>query len=305
MSYVDATDKVTKGNCIVFICDGQGSIGYSIYKEHDFVGSTTLKVGRYSGINRYNANFIVSALDKNRIIYNYGYKRTEKRLKNETIYLPADINGEPDFELMEQYIRNLERQKREQYVSIAKERRAKLSEHILPKLEEMRWKEFFIVDLFPEIKRGKRLTKANQEKGDVPYVSSTGLNNGVDNFIDIKDEMRSYSNCLSIANSGSVGASFYEPFKYVASDHVTHLKNENFSKYVYFFIASLTNRWSEKYNYNREINDKRISREKIVLPVKEDDTPDYEYMEKYMENIFQKKYDEYINNIQQEEYKEK
>ena len=70
-----------------------------------------------------------------------------------------------------------------------------------------KWKEFFVTDIFPKIKRGKRLTKANQSAGNIPYVSSTAFNNGVDNFIEVSDKMRIYKNCLSIANSGSVGSS--------------------------------------------------------------------------------------------------
>ena len=45
VSYVEKKNSwITKGNCIVFVCDGQGSVGYSIYKKEDFIGSTTLKV---------------------------------------------------------------------------------------------------------------------------------------------------------------------------------------------------------------------------------------------------------------------
>ena len=294
MSFVDAPKKITPGNCIVFICDGQGSIGYAIYKEKDFVGSTTLKVGRYNGINRYNANFIVSALDKNRIIYNYGYKRTENRLKNEIIYLPINEQGKPDYVFMEQYIRYIEESKKTQYLEIAKIRLASMKKTEIVRLEEKKWKAFRVTELFDKIQRGKRLTKANQIAGDMPYVSSTSLNNGVDNFVVYKEGMRVYSNCLSIANSGSVGSSFYEPFKYVASDHVTHLKNDKYNMYIYLFIATLTNRWSSKYNFNLEINDPRIAREKIVLPIDDNGNPDYIYMERYIKNLMIKKYEQYL-----------
>ena len=40
----------------------------------------------------------------------------------------------------------------------------------------------------------------------------------------------------------------------------------------------------EKYNFNREINDGRLEREIIVLPVNENNEPDYEYMRQYMIN---------------------
>ncbi len=106
MSFVEKKDQwVTKGNGIVFICDGQGSVGYSIYKKEDFIGSTTLKLGRNEHLNRYISQFFVGALDKNRQMYSYGYKRNENRLCNESIMLPITNDGQPDYEYMEQYIK--------------------------------------------------------------------------------------------------------------------------------------------------------------------------------------------------------
>ena len=61
----------------------------------------------------------------------------------------------------------------------------------------------------------------------------------------------------------------------------------------------MTKRLSEKYNFNREINDQRLKRETIILPVEDEGNPDYEYMEQYMINIeiqFLEKYLNYIKN---------
>ena len=69
------------------------------------------------------------------------------------------------------------------------------------------------------------------------------------------------------------------------------------SKFVYLFISTLTNGLSKKYNFNREINDKRISREKILLPVNDQEQPDYEYMEQYMKNLMYKKIKQYLEYI--------
>ncbi|BCB41452.1 type II restriction endonuclease subunit M [Vibrio alginolyticus] len=169
----------------------------------------------------------------------------------------------------------------------------KLTHKGIPDLLDMTWKEFFLTELFPKIQRGKRLKKADQIEGDMPYVSSTAMNNGVDNYVSNDNKVRIYEKCLTIANSGSVGASFYHDYKFVASDHVTHLKNPEFNKYIYLFTSGLTNRLSEKYNFNREINDPRISREKVVLPVNSDENPDYEYMEQYIKNLMIAKYKKY------------
>lgn len=300
MSFVERNEKlITQGNCITFICDGQGSVGYSIYKYENFIGSTTLKVGRNPKLNKYNGLFFTTLLDMNKSIYDYGYKRNDSRLKKETIIIPS-INEKPDYKYMEEYTKSLINKKLEDYKKYAKKSLANLEYRKIEPLENKEWEEFFLTDIFSTIQRGRRLTKLNQKMGNIPYISSTSMNNGVDNFIGNKTNVRIFSDCLTIANSGSVGASFYQPYKFVGSDHITHLKKENMSKYVYMFISTLTNRFSEKYNFNREINDARISREKIMLPINEKNEPDFEYMEQYMKNITYKKINQYLTYLQKQ-----
>lgn len=174
---------------------------------------------------------------------------------------------------------------------------SKLKYNEVKKLKDKDWGEFFLKDIFPTIQRGRRLTKIKQVSGKKPYISSTASNNGVNNFIGNKLNVRVFSSCLTIANSGSVGASFYHPYDFVASDHVTHFKNDEFTSHVYFFIGTQTRNLSDKYNFNREINDKRMSREKIMLPIDDDGSPDYWYMAQYMINLEYKKRKKYIDYL--------
>lgn len=149
-------------------------------------------------------------------------------------------------------------------------------------LNDREWKAFTFKTIFTQIGRGKRLKKDDHVEGGMPYVSSTALNNGVDGFIGNDESVRIYQNCLTIANSGSVGSTFYQPYSFVASDHVTALKNPDFDEYVYKFLASLVSRLGEKYSFNREISDKRIQREQLLLPATNEGEPDWEFMAEYM-----------------------
>lgn len=97
---------VTKGNCIVFICDGQGSVGYTNYMNVDFIGSTTLTVGRNNDLNKYNALFIVTVLDLERPKYSYG-RKYRKYIQDTQIKLPATEEGTPDYGFMEKYIKSM------------------------------------------------------------------------------------------------------------------------------------------------------------------------------------------------------
>lgn len=291
-----SNNLITKGNCIAFICDGEGSVGYSIYKEEDFIGSTTVKIGRNVKLNKYNATFITTIADTVRSKYNFGFKRNETHLKKEKILLPINEKNEPDYQFMEAFMKQMEAEKLKRYKKYI-DKRIKLVKNFkeVKPLMSKEWGEFFLNEIFSEIQRGKRLKKENHINGLMPYVSSSALNNGIDGFVSNDKNVRIFSNCISLANSGSVGATFYQPFKYVASDHVTKLENKNFNEFIYLFISTISKRLSEKYSFNREINDQRIKREKIVLPIGENGQPDYDYMENYIKKIEFEKLKNYIN----------
>ncbi|ENY69216.1 Type II restriction modification system specificity subunit [Mycoplasmopsis bovigenitalium 51080] len=129
-------------------------------------------------------------------------------------------------------------------------------------LTDVEWGEFFVSDVFDTVQRGKTLTKANQIDGETPYISSTALNNGVDNFIGNTENIRKSYHDLTLANTGSVGASFYHNYEYISSDHVTSLKLANGNDTVYKLISVIIGRLEEKYSFNREINDSRIKKRK-------------------------------------------
>ena len=119
------------------------------------------------------------------------------------------------------------------------------------------------------------------------YVSSTANSNGIDGFLGNESSVRRFENCLTLANSGSVGSAFFHSYEFVASDHITKLKREGLDKYAYLFMIPIINRLSEKYGFNREINDERIKREKIILPANEDGQPDFAFMSSFMQQVEQ------------------
>ncbi|MFW9626421.1 MAG: restriction endonuclease subunit S [Sulfurospirillum sp.] len=278
------------------------TVGFVSYQEADFIA--TDHVEKIFNTKRINRNLglalVVSIKTATLNKFNYGYKFSQWRIKRQKILLPINEANKPDYKYMEDYTKSIIDKKIEKYKIYTNSTLNSIKYKEIEKLEDKEWKEFFLTDIFSKIQRGKRLITSNQQVGNKPYVSSTSLNNGIDNFISNQESVRLFSDCLSIANSGSVGASFYHPYEFVASDHITHLKKEGMSKFVYLFISTLTNGLSKKYNFNREINDKRISREKILLPVNDQEQPDYEYMEQYMKNLMYKKIKQYLEYIEKQ-----
>lgn len=287
-----ADEVLDKGNCIT-VSPVDGS---AFYQNSDFLGrggaGSSVLLLYCDNINEYSGLFLARLIRQTCSKYCYGKMGNQDSIKREKILLPITADDEPDFAFMEQYIKEREDKLKQKYIDFIGNN-WKIGGAI-PSLENTTWAVFNLKDLFNIIQRGKRLVREHQQAGTTPYVSSTAMNNGVDGFISTEQVTREFSNCLTIANSGSVGSSFYQPSKFIASDHITHLKNDNYTMYVYMFIATMTKRMSEKYNFNREINDYRISREKILLPTANDGNPDYEYMEQYIKSIMYQKYAAYL-----------
>lgn len=99
------TLKKHNGNCIVFICNGQGSVGYTNYMDKPFIASTDLVMAYSKNLNKYNAMFLVTIFDKERPKYSFG--RKWKRYLYDTEVLLPSKNNKPDWQYMEDYIKSL------------------------------------------------------------------------------------------------------------------------------------------------------------------------------------------------------
>lgn len=285
LSFVEnKSELLSKGNCLVFICDGEGSIGYSIYKNEDFVGTTTIKIGRNKSLNEYNGLFITTVADTVRGKYNFGYKRNEQHLKAETLQLPIDMFGNPNWQFMNDYIMQEQKILAQKIIDYYEQRCASLGND-LSELEEVQWQEFFIDDLF-DIRSGVRLTKKNMLSGNTPFIGASDSNNGVTNFVSNNNKSLD-SNVLGVNYNGSVVENFYHPYKCIFSDDVKRLKLKTIkgNQHLYLFLKTMILQQKGKYRYLYKFNATRMKRQKIMLPIAENGEPDLEYMSKFMQNL--------------------
>ena len=216
--------------------------------------------------------------------FGYGKGLTGTRFKERIVMLPMDSQGQPNWQFMEDYIKQEQKQQAQKIIDYYERKLVELAGDVVG-LDKVEWKTFRFTEVFQEIQRGKRLTKANQTNGPKPYISSTSENNGVDAFIGNETGIRKFEDVLTLANSGSVGSTFYQQFEFVASDHVTALKSENADKYAYLFLSTVVKRLEEKYSFNREINDTRIKREKLILPADKEGNPNFQYMSDFVKKL--------------------
>lgn len=294
ISYVGATNRnngvldfveqkeslIYSGNAIAFIRNGEGSMGYSVYKKEDFIASQDITVGYNENLNEYNAKFITTVADQVRGKYNFGYKRNQERLKRETLTLPADQNGNPDFQYMSDFVKKLELGKVQEvliYIYIY----IKLKTILEEKVCEISWQDFWIEDVC-EIISGKDIYERDRMSGEIPYITATANQNGIGYFVNNQNNTLE-AGCLSVNRNGSVGYAFYHPYKALYGNDTRKLKLKFSDKYIGLFISNVITGQRKKYGYGYKMGTGRLKRQKIMLPVTEAGLPDYDYMKSYMQ----------------------
>lgn len=104
--YVKAANSV--GNRITLSFDG--TIGEAFYQPKEFFASEKVAVLELKNkeLNPYLAMFLITILRAEGHRYNYGYKWSiDTRMKKTRVKLPSDKQGNPDWQLMEAYIKSL------------------------------------------------------------------------------------------------------------------------------------------------------------------------------------------------------
>ncbi len=97
-----------------------GSVGYSFYHPYEALFSNDCRKLRLKNDSKFVGYFIARVITNQRDKYSYGYKMGTGRIKRQKIMLPVNKKGEPDYEYMENYIKQLEYQKLQAYMNYKK-----------------------------------------------------------------------------------------------------------------------------------------------------------------------------------------
>lgn len=292
----DEKRGVYKGHCITLNNDGDGGVGLAYYQPCDFLLDTHVyALYPKAPISRYVMLYIAQALSKQRVCFSHGYSISQDRLKTMKVMLPTDEQGNPDYNFMEQYIKERKEQLMRKYRMFIGEN-AQVGGATQP-LNRAKWREFYIDDIFT-ISAGKRLTKADMDSGNIPFIGATDSNNGITNWIATPNSSFD-KNVLGVNYNGSVVENFYHGYGCVFSDDVKrlHLKRYADNKFVLLFCKVAILQQKMKYTYGYKFNGHRMERQKILLPTDEQDNPDYTYMEQYGKWMMAQMYQRYLDYV--------
>lgn len=146
------------------------------------------------------------------------------------------------------------------------------------------WSDFSLGDLF-EIKKGKRLTKAERVPGKTRFVSASEKNNGITDLNDVPPIFP--AGVLTVVyNGNSVGYAFYQDEPFFASDDVNVLiPKVPLSRWAQLFVAAIIKHGRSRFTYGYKWTLARMKKTVIRLPAHPSGQPDWDYMEAVMRGL--------------------
>jgi hypothetical protein len=150
-------------------------------------------------------------------------------------------------------------------------------------LDTSNWKYFTFDEIF-DIRKGKRLTKANMIPGNVPFIGSIDKNNGISNYVG--QSANHEGNTITVNYNGSVAEAFYQPTPFWACDDVNVLYPRfPMTPYIALFIITVIKNEKYRFNYGRKWHVDRMKVSRIKLPVKPNGVLDFEYMDNFVKAL--------------------
>ena len=266
--------KIFDGNAITVSVNYAANV---FYQEDKFCASVNIIILRNKYLNKHSGLFIAAILSKNNSKYNYNDKISKDKLFNETIPLPVTSEGAPDFDYMEDYIKEI--------TKLAAKRVEKLKEEKpQTKIDTSNWKKFKVGELF-DCETTKGIASKNDlVEGNIPYVTRSAENNGKSGYCGNADRIVK-GNCITIGAEGFTA--FYQENDFVAGNKVYALRHRNLNNVNALYICTVLNKLSCLYSFNNARILDKIKQEVISLPIDNNGEPDWQYMEDYMNNIME------------------
>ena len=279
-----------------YIINPAGTISFGaenadfFYQEEEYITGNKMYYIDTRNINKYAALYFKSVLEAT-FTRNYSFSdgMIPDRIRDKIIKLPATDKGEPDWNYMEEYMKNVETSVRN---SLEKLQSAKECKN---KIDIVEWKEYFINDLFDfeGIKGDIQAPKVGD--GEYALVSSGTTNNGICKNIEEQKSSNLFDeNKITI---DMFGKAFFQTQKFYSVAHArvnVLTPHMSLNKYNGCFIASVIEALTlPKFQFNDMCSQKALKKEKIKLPSKFNVKtgkyePDLEYMEKFMKDVEEK-----------------
>ncbi len=297
-----------KGNAIT-IGDTTSTV---YYQTSDFICGDHIVILRSKFLNEIRGIFIASLLNRERYRYNYGRAFKKELIYATKIKLPVDFNGNPDWQWIENYVKQTLVSKLPQKVKSVWQKefdKTPLSNKKL-QLNTESWRWFRYDEIFEICKGFYNKKPEENSKGDIPFIGATDSNNGITSFHDLEtiekssktgdlpnaplEEKLFQANCITVSNNGSVGYAFYQRNEFTCTHDVNPLylnkkRKVALNVYIAMFLNTLIEQERFRWAYGRKWRPVRMPSSLIKLPAVKTATgeyePDWQWMEDYIKGL--------------------
>lgn len=265
-----------------------GSVGYCFYHPYKALyGNDTRKL-RPKINNKYVSLFISICITRQREKYGYGYKMGTGRLKRQRILLPVDEYNNPNWAFMEAYMKQKEQQ-------ILKPTIDKLCKLLIinnitggGKSLCSNWKEFIFGEEFSiqSTNSGIDKNKLNQKEGDIPYVTRSDLNNGMDMFVTEQPLRYKVDEGNVITIGLDTQTVFYQPTSFYTGQNIQTIRHAELDRYNAMFLIVAIKKLVEKFSwgsYGATLT--RLRKSRIYLPATDKGEIDFAFMSAFMKDV--------------------
>lgn len=298
--FVEQTKTEINGNTITLNNNGDGGAGFGYYQPYKYtvdVNTTALIPLPNVSMNPFIGLFFVGCFSWMHDYFGNACTLSNKRAEISKIMIPVNDLGNPDYVYMDKYVKKICNEMITKYKEYIVNRILEIGKEItIESLSKKEWHVFVIGNLF-DISRPFQRNKDTYDEGDIPFVASGALNNGVIKYCNPRDG-ESLDNRCCITVSPVDGSAFYQPIDFLgrggAGSSILMLRSKNLNEFNGQFIARMVRQTCSKYTYGHMGNKDSIKRERIMLPVNDAGDPDYVYMEQYAKNMMLRKYKQYL-----------
>lgn len=158
-------------------------------------------------------------------------------------------------------------------------------------LNDLTFKDFTFEEIFNMTRgRGGTATGAKNNPGTNLYIGASNENNGITQYTSLKTTEE--ANTITVANNGSVGATFYQKQEYLASSDVTvlSLKERELNPPIALFLCAVCREAGKEFNYGRKWGITRMKETILKLPIDDNDNVDWDIIEQYITGLNFSKY---------------
>ena len=286
--------NIDEGNVITIGLDTQTVF----YQPTAFYTGQNIQVLRNNNLNKYTAMFIIPSIKIQMQKFNWGGNgATLGRLNRTRLILPVNSQGQPNWQFMEDYIKQEQKQQSQKIIDYYERKLVELAGDMVG-LDKVEWKEFSVGELF-DIKIGKNIdgNKVDRVNGGTAYITRKENTNGLDGFVNYDSEfLNSIYPVITIGNE--TAEPYVQDFPFFTGTKVNILLPKfKMDISILKYIATSLRQHKGKYSYSFTINSTRLKKQNILLPADKNGNPNFQYMSDFVKKLELDKVQEVLEYI--------